>query len=485
MGAGIAYRRGDGSPTYRTSHQVTGGTPGAFTAEGVSLLTCVLDVEKHVPLTIGIDNSSILYATARSSYQTFWKELEKHDHREMLQEIILALHARTAPTTLVKVKAHAGQTLNEEADRLAIEGTADSAPAYPHEKIFSAQAADTLQVEKWVDDPADAKTYSMKEAIHLVAQTHIAARRPRMLSSAPTITKDLGDVRVGRSIKAAYLAKSSTPPEVVRDQILWHTRRTPCAAWMRHWSCKKDRSTLCRLCQKADENVVHLQCICTELHEIHVKAHNDCWKEVWSTMVRDLQRLGYEVYFETPLNEIPNFPFDLTGHTHTDGKQVPDRNRRPDAVLIKRTRSKQDAQTTPFTPKVVFLDFARTSGNTEERLEEQRRLKEEKQYKSLLSNLRTHKQTLPGGWSLDLLILNVSYSAAIDLQRWHSQLSTLGLGHIVREKVILAAVKQSLLSYSEIERTRKVRTRNSASAVSLLTSIFAVSPPHGVASDKQ
>jgi hypothetical protein len=485
MGAGIAYRQGDRLDTFRTSHRVEGGKPGAYTAEGVSLLTCVRDVGRQVPLTIGIDNSSIIYATARSSYQTYWKELEKHEHREMLTDIVLALQARTAPTTLVKVKAHVGQPLNEEADRLADKGTSSEAPSYPHDRIYTVCEADKLKVEKWVDDAQDSKSYSMREAITLVTQAHMLARRPLMLKCSPLITASLGDVTVGRALKAAYLARATTPPEVIRDQILWHAHRTPCAAWMKAWGNKAQASTICRLCQLAEENVAHLQCTCTELHELHVKAHNDCWKAVWGKMVKELQRLGYEVYFETPLGEIPDFPFDTTGHTETTQKRVPDAHRQPDAVLIKRQRSRNDAETTPFTPRVVFLDFARTSGNTQARLEEQRRIKEEKQYTSLLHNLRNKGTTFAGKWSLDLLILNVSYSAAIDLQYWDTNLRLLGLGQVGREKAINAAIRQSLLSYSEIERTRKARIRNSALAVSFLSSIFAVSPPQGVAGDRQ
>ena len=485
MGAGIAYRKGDRLDTYRTSHRVEGGKPGAYTAEGISLLTCVRDVGQHVPLTIGIDNSSIIYATARSSYQTYWKELEKHEHREMLTDIVLALQARTAPTTLVKVKAHVGQILNEEADRLADKGTSSEAPNYPYDRIYSVHEADKLKVEKCVDDTQDTRTYTMREAISIVTQEHIKARRPRMLKCSPLITASLGDVAVGRALKAEYLAKTTTPPDVVRDQILWHAHRTPCAAWMKSWNKKAQASIICRLCHMADENVAHLQCTCTELHEMHVKAHNDCWRAVWETMVKELQRLGYEVYFETPLGQIPDFPFDTTGYTETAQKRVPDAHRKPDAVLIKRKRNRNEAETTPFTPRVVFLDFARTSGNTEARLEEQRRLKEEKQYTSLLHNLRTKDTTFAGNWSLDLLILNVSYSAAIDLQYWGTNLRLLGLGHKGSEKAIKAAIRQSLLSYSEIERTRKARIRNSALAVSFLSSIFAVSPPQGVAGDRQ
>ena len=306
------------------------------------------------------------------SYQTYWKELETHEHREMLTDIVLALQARTAPTTLVKVKAHVGQILNEEADRLADKGTSSEAPNYPYDRIYSVHEADKLKVEKWVDDAQDSRTYTMQEAISIVTQAHIKTRRPRMLKCSPLITASLGDVAVGRALKAEYLAKTTTPPDVIRDQILWHARRTPCAAWMKSWSNKAQASIICRLCHRADENVAHLQCTCTELHEMHVKAHNDCWKAVWETMVKELLRLGYEVYFETPLGQIPEVPFDTTGYTETAEKRVPDAHRRPDAVLIKRNRSRHEAETTPFTPRVVFLDFARTSGNTEERLEEQR-----------------------------------------------------------------------------------------------------------------
>jgi hypothetical protein len=244
MGAGIAYRKGDRMDTYRTSHRVEGGKPGAYTAEGISLLTCVRDVGQHVPLTIGIDNSSIIYATARSSYQTYWKELEKHEHREMLTDIVLALQARTAPTTLVKVKAHVGQILNEEADRLADKGTSSEAPNYPYDRIYSAHEADKLKVEKWVDDAQDTRTYTMREAISIVTQEHIKARRPRMLKCSPLITASLGDVAVGRTLKAEYLAKTTTPPDVIRDQILWHAHRTPCAAWMKSWNNKAQASII-------------------------------------------------------------------------------------------------------------------------------------------------------------------------------------------------------------------------------------------------
>jgi endonuclease/exonuclease/phosphatase family metal-dependent hydrolase len=441
MGAGIAYRVGDTPPNAITTHNVIAGSPpNAFIAECIALLTCVTDTPKDTPLTVGIDNASLIFDTERCSFETMWKDLEHHEYKGLLTAVISALQERTATTTLVKVKAHAGQYLNEEADRLANSGASPNARPYPHETMYSADRASPLQVELWQGPDEDPKRITMQQAIKHLTAAHKLLRRSQMMETSPIFTTELTDTSVGRDIKAICLTDPKMSKWVVRDQLLWQTRRTPCLAWMRTW--QPCISTLCRLCNTALENVAHIQLCCPTLHDAKTKAHNDCWKVIWEILLPELQRLKYTTYLETTLGNIPDFPCDITDNS----------NRRPDAVLI-RCIPDEELPEGARNNRIIFLDFARTSGNTVTRLDIALRSKTEEQYGTLISDLRG---LLPEKWTLDLHILNGSYAAALHVQHWRQSLRDIGIPSPTIDKVLKATMTQLCKSYSDIERTRKV-----------------------------
>ena len=98
MGAGIAYRNGDGPEGALTYHNVQ-GTIGSFVAEGMSLNTCINSVPIDIPVTIGIDNAALIYDLERCTFETFWKTMEGHEHAEMLTQLVQNINKRTASTT--------------------------------------------------------------------------------------------------------------------------------------------------------------------------------------------------------------------------------------------------------------------------------------------------------------------------------------------------------------------------------------------------
>ena len=419
------------------------------------MLTCLHNVPKDTELTIGIDNAALIYAIEQCTYQTFWKDIDEHDHEALLEQIIMTLHKRTAKTTIVKVKAHQGQTLNEQADALAKAGTTEEAQTPPIQIPHSALQKLEMQVQPWDKDTEQIK--DMQAAIREATTTHKDSRVYGMILSSPTITQQIKDKKVGRNIKAECMISSNLPRQVVRDQIMWATARTPCAAWTARWQQKGDNNaaaTACPLCKDPLENVAHIQTSCKTLHNAITKAHDTCWYHIWTVMLPELQEMGYETYFETKLGAIPNFPYVLSEEMQP---------RKPDATLVyrvskptKRTRTSTNTNNTlnaRKTGKVIFLDFARTTGNTQQRLTTARERKYDRQYKELVDQLNGQGMK---DWSTHCYILNASYAAAIDISYWTDTLLTIGIKKTTINRVFRTAMTQLCITYSDIIQTRKV-----------------------------
>ena len=98
----MAFREGDGE-AFAIGIR---GLPSSFGAEAGTLLQLLLVTPHDKELTVLLDSLNVM--------QTLRKLLAKerdfspllHDHRAALQAILDILVARTAPTTLVKVKSH-------------------------------------------------------------------------------------------------------------------------------------------------------------------------------------------------------------------------------------------------------------------------------------------------------------------------------------------------------------------------------------------
>jgi ribonuclease HI len=463
MGAGIAYRNGDGPEGALTYHNVQ-GTIGSFVAEGMSLNTCINSVPIDIPVTIGIDNAALIYDLERCTFETFWKTMEGHEHAEMLTQLVQNINKRTASTKLVKIKAHRGQPLNEQADALAKKGTEEGAPDDPSTLAFYAQCKETIQIDKWDNHEGNEQPLTISKAIIEVTKK---AKEKRILDTAddaPKTTVKVNNKTIGTHIKAKCMLNPKMSRNAVRAQIQWVTRKTPCAAWRATWG--RDLSTTCPLCGDPLENVVHIQLHCPRLQDAKTKAHNTCWRHIWARMVEALQALGYDTYFETELQDIPDFPYNIQGLER----------RRPDATLIQRrnTQSMINLRNNLTGPtkrqkidntnrKVIFLDFARTAGNTVDRLKENRDNKYQNQYKELINALTAQEID---NWTVEAHILNGSYAAAVDIIYWKTILSSLGLSQPTIDKVIETAVFQLCEVYWDVEKTRLVALRTPADKTS-------------------
>lgn len=115
MGAGISYRKGDAPDNAHKYHNEQEDT-GSFVPEMMGALTACKENPGDRPLTILVDNASVVSTLARCTFSTRLKDLREHPHRKLCEAVITALHERTAPTIFQKVKAHGGQLLNGQAD---------------------------------------------------------------------------------------------------------------------------------------------------------------------------------------------------------------------------------------------------------------------------------------------------------------------------------------------------------------------------------
>lgn len=108
MGAGVAYRQGGNNASgIQEPCEDKRDRFLSFVPEEVALLILVClhkDTPRQAHLAVEMDNASFMHDIQICSFTTFWKDLERNHHKELLTKMIALLRLRTAHT-LVRVKS--------------------------------------------------------------------------------------------------------------------------------------------------------------------------------------------------------------------------------------------------------------------------------------------------------------------------------------------------------------------------------------------
>ena len=238
---------------------------------------------------------------------------------------------------------------------------------------------------------------------------------------------------VGRDILAKIIRGGKIDAQQSRRMIQYMTCRTPTNNYLSYFTTQ---SPQCELCKHDRETICHLQSICPKLEEARCKAHNDGFNIVWQHLNRHLTKAPHKWKGERE-KTIRDIPGLRTPETHA--------LRRPDAYLY-------------YNKTLLLLDYTRGHSRTKQDLD--KRLGEKRsQYTVMLRDLKNENPT----WKIELIVLHVSYGAAIDTEHWNTQIAKI-LGPELNSETIDSLIEQ-VITQTCITFSEMIDIRNAAVAI--------------------
>eukprot|EP00961_Rhodomonas_salina_P225834 3053301-Rhodomonas_salina.2 len=302
----------------RTHTCRVGGSSSSFQAELVAMWLAVENADPYQPLTVLTDSMNVINALQAWGRREFRKDMNRQLNADVMQALLLAVNARSAPIHVVKVKSHLCVTLNESADAAAGQAAVDDDAdlLFPADNLikcmtFSWRDSDTPDVDIIVAATA-------AEVGTLWTQTALT-----LLCSSPSVQDTIaGNFLTSEGLGRHLLAKS----KVVRP---WTTAEE--RTWMQlvadvyphnGYLLRIDKHLTgdCPWCPAATtETSMHIQCVCSKYEENRTAAHHSIAKATLASL-KDLRLPGWQLWYETPFRDLP-FDFawseeDLTGDVH-------------------------------------------------------------------------------------------------------------------------------------------------------------------------
>ena len=140
-GAGLVFRRQDNRENVCFSVQIH--KTSLLAAEGAAITWALNCLPPDQQVTILTDSANMMFLLESGCRHTLFKDRTRHPHEQMIDTCCKFLSRRLAPTHFVKIQAHQGHWLNEQADLLSAKGRDsenhpyDYEPNHPEELWFS------------------------------------------------------------------------------------------------------------------------------------------------------------------------------------------------------------------------------------------------------------------------------------------------------------------------------------------------------------
>lgn len=421
MGAGIYPHRGH--HTLPPTSQAVVGEYVAFYPEAAAIQITLTAVPQTVPLTIASDCAVLLYLIEGMTRATFWRPLDYHRYAGILQPIIEALENRQATTTFIKVKAHRGQLLNEQADYMAVQGTLQPKDlAFACDRNPGFRKWDVKVTDTTAQDKETALVY-LTDIFHIVQSAHLEAWKGDPKHQTTVTYQRLTASGIGHAWRAKVLAHVTTPslPDSTIRQVVQHMAgQFPSNSWL--WRIGKRDNPQCELCPSQLHGTVgHIQCDCIALADARTKAHNNIWDSVWNTLLKQSSKQGWQGYKETPIHK-------------TKWKVSPDAERlQPDGILY---REEEGAT------QILILDLARCRGYDTlafEATADRKTLK----YAPLAQQLQT---AIPA--QVQVLALPVGHAGNISEAHWTTLAGALRLTPKGKDRLYQTATTSAIQAFS-------------------------------------
>ena len=411
-------------------------------------------------LTDSQDSLQLLTGMQRHDFPLF---LHRRIEKQLLEGAVKALNNRAssgARTSLVKVKAHAGEPLNSLADWHA-------SRAVGHDPTLHHMDSDRVYFFH-ADRPI---AWGPKLRKHLI---DVAATRLLVLLRASKTSRDLrpqGDLaqmnwtetfltrqECGRSLLGAALAQMET--DAGKRRLLQTLAGTfPCRSLLHRWG--RADSAQCPLCGALSESQSHIQCLCPSLKEARIAAHHQIARCLWTAIEhgsRSMQR-NFTMAPETQVDAIRDLaPPHLASswdriwaEFFSEASQYPVpanlARLRPDAVVIRWNRRCLYLLevTRPYDSRA---DFANRPALRDKLAK----------YQVVADLLRK----VAPRWSVHVLPFTIGVRGTLDVKLWSEHLTTLGLAPSEIPRVLQKVVTTTLSVLDVVYDARTYALRTAA-----------------------
>lgn len=388
-GAGFVENKGG-----RMASRV-GGRPTAMRAELAAATLAVKDTRPNEELTVITDSMSLLWILRRWRRQDFgfWIDQELHDY--ILTDLLAAIRRRTARTTFVWCKAHAGDLGNEQADIMAGEGCWDEdPPVWDRDK-----QATVIQHRLCGDRVGDVVSWDgWSRKATKTGVVYIQNNLRDYMAATLTAISTLSLVKEGRGRKwlGEALASEEVPQRAKRDMLQARSFAFPTAAIVARNS-RGLKSAECIYCGHHKETFGHFQCECTAFDGARRHAHDT----IAEVLIEDLGQ---------------HHPTAVTMMDKAMRKLFPDcddlvKDLRPDGLIVSHERK-----------YIYLIEFTR--GMSEETEDQLGRLEEKVMKYHIIRLFLRHRYL---GYVIKQGTFIMGVLTSIDEGRWKSAMTEMGM----------------------------------------------------------
>ena len=385
--------------------------------------------------------------------------LYRHPARQLLVYIARLINQRAANgviTRLVKVKAHAGDPLNEAADTLA-SAAAELDPS-------RSQEVDPEGVHfgyKGVLVPWNSR---LRRELTQVAAAQWAAKCVRPINrggqtaprNIPLTTSWMLRPNQGRTILGAALSRMKVV--AAKRQVLQSLAGMyPGNALLFKWGLKP--SPMCTLCKHASETQAHIQCVCPALKGERIRVHHGLAELLWGSIERATQ--GWSFHREATVVGLSGIevPIDAVDEWQRMCDELSDEDMvlvGDDTALSSSIRRKRpDAWAVHWGQRAVYiLEFTRPNDGADDWQTRTDAYKEERYIP-----LRDKLAGLLPGWKVETIAFSLGIRGSFNEEKWRIDLERLKVPRPAMDKLMQELVAKCLVSLGDIYRTRQAALR--------------------------
>ena len=407
------------------------GQPSSIRPELTGIALALEDCPGEEDLNIITDSLSSMRLLKSMQRQDFPLQLYRHTVRQLLLHVTKLINKRAESgraTRFIKVRAHRGEPLNEEADALAA-AAAESDPARPLAMDQDPEAVYFLYREAWVEWDArvreDLVQRAAKRCVTRIlrpkrGRTEVEASPPMLPITAAWMLRP----NQGRSTLGQVLGEMriSTAKKQVLQSI---AGAFPGNAVLHKWRIVS--SPACTLCGHPAETQSHIQCLCPALKEARIRAHHNIAKRLWQG-IRAAAK-GWVITTEQTVAGLQGLPqpaeriddwqraWDEMTDVHLEGEgwetdiDAATQRKRPDAWAVSWDKK-----------CLLILEFTRPNDRCALALQNTDTYKTER-YTPLRNRLT---ECLPG-WEVGIQTFTVGVRGSYDPDRWYANLIRFGL----------------------------------------------------------
>lgn len=431
------------------------GTEASIRPELTGLALALEECSYQEDLTVLTDSKSSMDLLQSMQRVDFPLWLYRHPARQLLVQVASLINGRAAAgvvTRLVKVKAHAGDPLNEAADAMA-SAAAELDPSRPQEV-----------------DP-EGVYFLYKGA--LVPWNSLLRRELTQVAAAQWATKCVrpvfraGEVRDRHvPLTTSWLLRPNqgrrTLGEVMTRMKTDSRKRTvlqtlagmyPSNALLFKWGLTP--SPGCVLCGHASETQTHIQCVCPALKEERIRVHHELAEYLWRSIERASQ--GWSFHREATvagLNGI-TVPTDATDAWQRMCDDLADEDLvlvGEDAALSSSIRRKRpDAWAIHWGRRVVYvLEFTRPNDWAVDWQTRTDAYKEERYVP-----LRDKIAGLLPGWKVETIAFSLGIRGSYNEDKWRADLDKFKVPGPTMAAIIQQLVSRCLALMGDLYSTRR------------------------------